>query len=525
VRPYPFRPRCRSHGWGALAIVLVIGLVGLLVTLLDRWQLLQARAPACLPRVAVTANALTARCALLQRGVRVCGPLCLRRWGQENIYTYNMCVCVCVCGCVCVCVCVCTYDSIYAYVYVHVHLRARPWGNAERKGRVALQAFSDLLSGSAYSRSQGFSTFMLVGAPSTARARTRSYRHILLAHTRAQPPTHTHTRVLDVCACALCVRAVRVLSYMANFLSVFAVSTISTASIALLLFWKPHGRSRRTRHTYRLCFKALCWVCAPPASTQSIQCEYFEYPLLGMLTPASTQCTQCEYFVYPLRVLRVQFEHFEYPRLGMRTARTAPNTRPCNVPRSFNAGTLTCTRRPARAQAAGAHSAECSCSKPGSFSVSSSSSPARTARSSLSPAPKVPAHPLAFCAASSSAALLAALVCSSDALLWVGGSDRRQPLPAAGAGEYSQYELVGPGVCVDTNAPLGSRTAPGRMVRHHEYSRTHGRTQSTPVSTQSTRCVCSEYPLCVLRELCTGATADLPSQRRGERVTARTACT
>jgi hypothetical protein len=46
-------------------------------------------------------------------------------------------------------------------------------------------------------------------------------------------------------------------------------------------------------------------------------------------------------------------------------------------------------------------------------------------------------------------------------------------------------------VCVDPNAPLDSRTAPGRMVRHHEYSRTHGRTQSTPVST--------EYPLCVLR--------------------------
>ncbi len=58
--------------------MLVIGLVGLLVTLVDRWQLLQARAPACLPRVAVTANALTVRCALLQRGVRVCGQQCVR---------------------------------------------------------------------------------------------------------------------------------------------------------------------------------------------------------------------------------------------------------------------------------------------------------------------------------------------------------------------------------------------------------------------------------------------------------------
>ena len=70
--------------------------------------------------------------------------------------------------------------------------------------------------------------------------------------------------MLDVCACALCVRAVRALSYMANFLSVFAVSTISTASIALVLFSKPRGRIRRTRHTDRLRFEALCWVCAPP---------------------------------------------------------------------------------------------------------------------------------------------------------------------------------------------------------------------------------------------------------------------
>ena len=70
------------------------------------------------------------------------------------------------------------------------------------------------------------------------------------------------------------VRAVRALSYTTNFFSMFAVCTMFTASIAHLLFSKPRGRSRRTRHTDRRCFEALCLVCAPPASTRDTHCEY-----------------------------------------------------------------------------------------------------------------------------------------------------------------------------------------------------------------------------------------------------------
>jgi hypothetical protein len=133
---------------------MIVLAISLLFTLVDRWQLLQALAPACMPRVGLPANAFTARCALLQSRLRMSGPQCVR-----------------------------------------------PCGKAKGAARVvlrcdALQAFADLFSGSAKAWSKGGSTLMLVGAPSNRpqHARTRSYGHILLALAFAQPPTHRHTR-------------------------------------------------------------------------------------------------------------------------------------------------------------------------------------------------------------------------------------------------------------------------------------------------------------------------------------------
>ena len=182
---------------------------------------------------------------------------------------------------------------------------ARHCGEAKGTARVAfaLQAFADLFSGSAQPWGQGGSTFMLVGAPSnrlqhahslirthSARARVRTtssthksphtHTHIdTLTHTLAHTRTHSLTHALT--HPHIRVRAVRALSYTANFVSVLAVSTAATACIADLLFSKPRGRSRRTRHTDRLCFEALCLVCAPPASTRNAHCERAGHPVWG----------------------------------------------------------------------------------------------------------------------------------------------------------------------------------------------------------------------------------------------------
>ena len=83
------------------------------------------------------------------------------------------------------------------------------------------------------------------------------------------------------------VRAVRELSFTANFFSMLAVCTIFTAGIAHLLFSK-RGRIRRTS-TDRLCFEALCSVCVPAASTRNTTLS-----TQGVSTQG-TQCTQFEY--------------------------------------------------------------------------------------------------------------------------------------------------------------------------------------------------------------------------------------
>jgi hypothetical protein len=154
---------------------MIVLAISLLFTLIDRWQLLQARAPACVRRVRVSANALTARCALLQRGLRMCGPQCVRHWGKAKGT---------------------------ARVAMRCVATAR---DAMRCN--ALQAFADLFSGSAQPWSQGGSTFMLVGAPSNRpqHARTRSYEDILLALACAQSPAHTHKHThTHTCVCSAC---------------------------------------------------------------------------------------------------------------------------------------------------------------------------------------------------------------------------------------------------------------------------------------------------------------------------------
>ena len=152
---------------------MIVLAISLLFTLVDRWQLLQALAPACLPRVGLPANAFTARCALRQSRLHMSGPQCVR-----------------------------------------------PCGKAKGAARVvlrcdALQAFADLFSGSAKAWSKGGSTLMLVGAPSNRpqHARTRSYEDILLALACAQSPAHTHKHIhtrVDThthahrCVCSAC---------------------------------------------------------------------------------------------------------------------------------------------------------------------------------------------------------------------------------------------------------------------------------------------------------------------------------
>jgi hypothetical protein len=108
---------------------------------------------------------------------------------------------------------------------------------------------------------------------SSVRPRLPTERALSLTETQFYSARAHHLRMS--CARA-CVRAVRALLYLANVASVLAVSPTATACIAYLLFAKPRGRSRRTRHTDRLCFEALCWVCPPPPSTH---CEYSWYPL------------------------------------------------------------------------------------------------------------------------------------------------------------------------------------------------------------------------------------------------------
>ena len=63
---------------------MIVLAISLLFTLVDRWQLLQALAPACLPRVGLPANAFTARCALLQSRLHMSGPQCVRPCGKAK---------------------------------------------------------------------------------------------------------------------------------------------------------------------------------------------------------------------------------------------------------------------------------------------------------------------------------------------------------------------------------------------------------------------------------------------------------
>ena len=182
------------------------------------------------------------------------------------------CVCMYVCMYVCFHVCIWVYTYIFTCMYIHVR---GPGVGRRVQARVALQAFSDLLSRSAHPRRQAAPTFTLAGAPSAAhraRALVRSRRRNSARRACAHPPTSW---------ARACVRAVCALSYLANFLSVLVVSTIATASIAFLLFSKPRGRTRRTRHTDRLCFEALCLVCAPPVSTQNTGGEHSGHPVQG----------------------------------------------------------------------------------------------------------------------------------------------------------------------------------------------------------------------------------------------------
>jgi hypothetical protein len=58
---------------------MIVLAISLLFTLVDRRQLLQARAPACVPRVGAAANAFIARCALSHRGLRMRGPQCVAK--------------------------------------------------------------------------------------------------------------------------------------------------------------------------------------------------------------------------------------------------------------------------------------------------------------------------------------------------------------------------------------------------------------------------------------------------------------
>ena len=53
--------------------------ISLLFTLVDRRQLLQARAPPLLPHVGAAANAFIARGALSHRGLRMRGPQCVAK--------------------------------------------------------------------------------------------------------------------------------------------------------------------------------------------------------------------------------------------------------------------------------------------------------------------------------------------------------------------------------------------------------------------------------------------------------------
>jgi hypothetical protein len=58
---------------------MIVLAISLLLTLVDRRQLLQARAPPCLPCVGAAANAFIARGALSHRGLRMRGPQCVAK--------------------------------------------------------------------------------------------------------------------------------------------------------------------------------------------------------------------------------------------------------------------------------------------------------------------------------------------------------------------------------------------------------------------------------------------------------------
>ncbi len=81
--PFRLPTLCRPQGWGWPMIVLAIGLI---LTLVDRRQLLQARAPACyMSRVRAAADALTALCSVATWSAHV--PTSLRaalRRGETN---------------------------------------------------------------------------------------------------------------------------------------------------------------------------------------------------------------------------------------------------------------------------------------------------------------------------------------------------------------------------------------------------------------------------------------------------------
>ena len=187
------------------------------------------------------------RCALLQRGVRVCGPQCVRPWERRKERLALRCVAG-ICGLV--------LGQRTALEPRRLDLHARGCSIELPTART----HSLTRTHSAHARVRTTSS---THAHAHARARTHSHTH---TDTHSLTHAHTDTRTY-VCA-------VRAASYMTNFFSMFAVCTMFTASIAHLLFSKPRGRIRRTRHTDRLRFEALCLVCAPPASTRDTHCEH-----------------------------------------------------------------------------------------------------------------------------------------------------------------------------------------------------------------------------------------------------------